>query len=281
MKALLNGNPAEFMTIGGGGGNVAGVAGNTVNSTGAIPSPNSVSSFGSNFSAQKFMNILNLSAFAIQGIIQLIKGEPSFQQINADRLTMNVQSVHGLGRIAQYGNGTILQPPYTIQTQLSGSYNPLAGATAQVGGGSPTVKKALPIALTAASADGPLPIGDLIGAGIIAGAATYDYTHGNNKNNPNTHILYEIFGYRNGVRETIKYGISDYTKWGETRPKNQIPSLSLELASEGYTGLNYFILNKVKGRVIALGLEIKYVGDYVLIYGRMPRKQIRPIPFKK
>ena len=35
---------------------------------------------------------------------------------------------------------------------------------------------AVPIALTAAAADGPILIGDIIGAGVLAGAATYDLT---------------------------------------------------------------------------------------------------------
>ncbi len=49
---------------------------------------------------------------------------------------------------------------------------------AQGGGGETqgTFGLAIPIAATAAAADGPIPIGDILGAGVLAGAATYDLT---------------------------------------------------------------------------------------------------------
>jgi RHS repeat-associated protein len=49
------------------------------------------------------------------------------------------------------------------------------GDSAQSGGGS-VFSSAVPIALTAAAADGPIPIGDVIGAVILAGATAYDAT---------------------------------------------------------------------------------------------------------
>ena len=44
------------------------------------------------------------------------------------------------------------------------------------GGGGSVYGTAVPIALTAAAADGPLPIGDIIGGVILAGATAYDAT---------------------------------------------------------------------------------------------------------
>jgi len=50
--------------------------------------------------------------------------------------------------------------------------------SAQSGGGETqgAFGAAIPIAATAAAVDGPIPIGDIIGAGVLAGAATYDLT---------------------------------------------------------------------------------------------------------
>lgn len=48
-------------------------------------------------------------------------------------------------------------------------------SNAQGSGGS-VFSSAVPIALTAAAADGPIPIGDVVGAVILAGATAYDAT---------------------------------------------------------------------------------------------------------
>lgn len=61
------------------------------------------------------------------------------------------------------------------------------------------------IALTATAADGPIPIGDVIGAGIVAGAAVYDLTQSiyvtYPLNNPATGQIYagRSSGYGNPV----------------------------------------------------------------------------------
>lgn len=67
---------------------------------------------------------------------------------------------------------TIDAPNYGGDESSEASYNYDGGDGEEKG----KTGSALPIALTLAAADGPLPIGDIIATGIIAAAATYDIT---------------------------------------------------------------------------------------------------------
>jgi hypothetical protein len=58
--------------------------------------------------------------------------------------------------------------------------NPVEGVD-PLGLSEEAVAAAIPIALTAAAADGPLPIGDIVGGVILAGAAIYSLTCSGNK----------------------------------------------------------------------------------------------------
>jgi len=110
--------------------------------------------------------------------------------------------------------------------------------------------------------------------------------HGNRSDNPEKHIVYEIFMTNNvtGKSEILKYGISNWDRWGESRPKSQKPNLQARYGPKGYT-VDYRILNRdVHGRLNALLLELKYVDDYVRINYKpnrlpiLPPEQYRPIP---
>jgi hypothetical protein len=108
--------------------------------------------------------------------------------------------------------------------------------------------------------------------------------HGNNKNNPNNHIVYEISGFNTltSSKETLKYGIADtkydtYFGYGNSRPTSQLASLR---AKYPHMILNYTILSRTKGRMSALGVEAALVTMYMFNHGTVPKEQILPQPMK-
>lgn len=106
--------------------------------------------------------------------------------------------------------------------------------------------------------------------------------HGNAKNNPNPHIVYEIWGYNplTSNMETLKYGIADlnfstFFGKGNSRPHRQLAKLQ---AKYPHLIVSYSILHVTLDRLQALALEIKYVTDYTLLHGTPPPENILPRP---
>ncbi|TNE80061.1 MAG: hypothetical protein EP332_08910 [Bacteroidetes bacterium] len=95
--------------------------------------------------------------------------------------------------------------------------------------------------------------------------------HGDKNINHNIHIVYSISGTNTstGATEILKFGISDYTRYGETRPAKQVQVLALDYEGR-LAGLSYEILCYTHGRVAALGMEKALVSRYNPISLHLP-----------
>ncbi len=108
--------------------------------------------------------------------------------------------------------------------------------------------------------------------------------HGNSRNNPNPHIVYEIWGIDavTGSRETLKYGIADskyntYGGSGNSRPTSQLANLRSKYPN---MMLTYTIWSRTQNRGQALFVEGALVTQYVATHGKMPPEQLLPNPIK-
>jgi hypothetical protein len=109
-----------------------------------------------------------------------------------------------------------------------------------------------------------------------------DVLHGNSKNNPNSHIVYEIYGHGADGRETLKFGIADqkyntYNGKGNSRPQSQLAELR---AKYPHLVISYVIWSRTQTRMEALFVEGVMVTNHVIKYGKMPDEQKLPLPFK-
>jgi RHS repeat-associated protein len=114
--------------------------------------------------------------------------------------------------------------------------------------------------------------------------------HGNYRDNPNEHIVYELFAYHPQTGEflTLKYGVADskYDTFGgerNRRPDSQINDNSRirkYWEAKGYMVGNT-ILYRTSDRFVALSVEKLLVGIYMLSNDmNLPKEQLRP-GFKK
>ncbi|MEM9337181.1 MAG: DUF6443 domain-containing protein [Bacteroidota bacterium] len=185
---------------------------------------------------------------------------------------------------------------------------------ASIGAAGLSLLRSLPKAGAAAGSDGPLIVGDIFTVGIIIAALTPDVStityepivtdltidkpvegsgdtelpvtvpiNGNRRDNPNEHIVYEIWGYNPITlkNETLKYGISDakyntFNGSGSSRPTRQLAALR---AKYPHLLINYTIWARPESRTQALGIELTFVSYHVAIHGKMPPEQLRPNPF--
>lgn len=142
---------------------------------------------------------------------------------------------------------------------------------------------ALPFAATASAVDGPLPIGEIIGASILTVAGLHDLTakivHANSKSSQKPNIVYEIYSITStGNIQTMKYGVSSrsdfITRSGNPRPEYQC--VALNATSPPGIFFWYSILARTPDRNTALRIEKSYVDSYIRIHGVRPPLQIRP-----
>ncbi len=93
--------------------------------------------------------------------------------------------------------------------------------------------------------------------------------HGNSKENPNLHHLYELYKIEN--RDTFKYGISDdpIDEDGfSARVRDQLEAMNMAAEYQKYSGE---ILEKdIAGRLEALRAEREMIDQYYEIHGRNP-----------
>lgn len=93
--------------------------------------------------------------------------------------------------------------------------------------------------------------------------------HGNSKNNPNNHHLYDI--YKISDRDTFKYGISDDPIEEDglsSRVRDQLEEMNL--AAEYHKFDAEILLTDIPGRAEALRIEREYIDEYYHNIGRNP-----------
>lgn len=99
--------------------------------------------------------------------------------------------------------------------------------------------------------------------------------HGNDRDNTYPHIVY-YFTYDSdpGHSNILKYGISDYLRYGQLRPENQIKDL---VARYG-TSVSYTIYTRTANRAQALAIEKMMVSQHQNRWGYRPVAQRWPEP---
>ena len=93
--------------------------------------------------------------------------------------------------------------------------------------------------------------------------------HGNSKNNPNLHHLYDI--YKKSDRDTFKYGISANPVEEDgysARVRDQLEEMNLAAEYDKF-GAD-ILLKDISGRTEAHRLELEYINAYYEKYGRNP-----------
>ncbi len=103
----------------------------------------------------------------------------------------------------------------------------------------------------------------------------------NRKDNPETHIVYEMFGKdsKSGEQIILKYGISNYDRYKEQRPKSQKMPLTVYHAGK-VIEIHYNIVKFTHGRAAALSAEKDAVTDfYKNNPGKILPNQTRPVPW--
>src|SRR6185312_3379572 len=107
--------------------------------------------------------------------------------------------------------------------------------------------------------------------------------HANRKDNPNEHIVYDLFGVTSsGGKVMLKYGISDYTRYKEKRPRGQtsLSYINRVLPSDlkgKYREVTY-TARHFNNRLSALAEEIRLVTEYFFRNGKTPTLQKRSAP---
>ncbi len=250
-----------------------------------------VSMYGGGFSSRN-------GAFGMYG--QGTWSGPTYQEILDHRKLVaenSLVTIYENGSFVNGGEGFFytVNTPYAVHLgynfdevvagsaqRLSTSLEPVERQT-QTGSGDKSdqggaMAGAVTLALTLSAADGPLPVGEIIGLGIIAGV----YIHANSKNSPKPNIVYEIYSYNSVTGyQTMKYGISsqaDFVRWwGNPRPEYQVAALNLAEPMTSNTLYWYNILDRTPDRASALELEAQYVRAYQASHGGLrPPLQIRP-----
>ncbi|MFT4734465.1 MAG: RHS repeat-associated protein [Arcticibacterium sp.] len=155
------------------------------------------------------------------------------------------------------------------------------GAQNGGGGDGELMASVATFALGAAVADGPLPIGDVVG--LVAIGATAIYIHANSNQNPNPHLVYEIFSTSaGGSRRTEKFGITsrqDNVDGNNGRPAGQVNKFNRLDPSRAY---GWQVVTRTQGRMSAKTIETFLVTQYAVRNGgSLPPKQIYPLPQMK
>ncbi|WP_377145647.1 DUF6443 domain-containing protein [Mucilaginibacter lutimaris] len=117
-----------------------------------------------------------------------------------------------------------------------------------------------------------------VGEAVVGGLAVA-YLHSNSDNNPDPHLVYEIFSMgKDGDYRTEKYGITsraDNVDGNNGRPAYQVNKFNKQDPTRAYSWVERARTN---GRISAKTIEVFLVSAYATLHLALPPKQVSPKP---